>query len=106
MQGRPQKREDGMSQDSSGPECPVCKGHNRHEALDSQGVILTGMQAMLDKDFQTVKDVFSTLTPWDAHCAITMLLYFVSDICALTGQDIRESVADMRQQVLNAQAQQ
>lgn len=92
--------------DSSGPDCPVCKEHTVADAAASQGILLAGMQAVLDRDHETIKDVYSTLTQWDAHVAITMLLMFVSDMCGLLGQDVRESLADMRRQVLSVQADQ
>lgn len=90
----------------SGPKCPVCKDRDQSDALASQNVLLMGMQAILDRDNQAIKDVYSTLTAWDAHCAITMMLGFIGDICMMLGEDVRESVADMRRQVQNAQAQQ
>lgn len=91
--------------DSDEVECPVCNRHSAIQAADSQGLLLTGMQAVLDRDKEQIEAVFSQLTAWDAHCAITMLLYFISDLCAVLGQDLRESLAEMRQQVTDAQAQ-
>lgn len=86
-------------------ECPVCKDRTRQDALESQSVLLTGMQAVLDRDDAQIKAVYSTLTAWDCHCAITMMLAFIADLCAVLGQDVRESLAEMRRQVQSAQAQ-
>lgn len=89
---------------SDSVECPVCDEHTFAEAAASQGLLLTGMQAVLDRDKETIKAVYDSLTPWDAHCAITMLLMFVGDLCLAYGQDVRQSLKEMRAQVTDAQA--
>lgn len=86
-------------------DCPVCKEHTESDAIASQGVLFSGMQAILDKDHATVQAVYESLTPWDAHVAITMLLTYAEDICFLTDQDLRECLVAMRQEVLSAQAE-
>lgn len=87
------------------PDCPVCKEHTESDAIASQGVLFSGMQAILDRDHATVQAVYDSLTPWDAHVAITLLLSYAEDICFLTDQDLPECLALMRQEVLSAQAE-
>lgn len=90
---------------SDSVECPVCDKHTFADAAASQGVLLAGMQAVLDRDKETIQAVYDSLTQWDAHCAITMLLMFIHDLCQAYGHDVRESLHEMRLQVLNAQAE-
>lgn len=82
--------------------CPVCARHSVDDALASQGMILTGMKALVDQDDAIIEDVFSALTPYDGHTAISLCMMFVGDICMLTGTDPEEALSMLRQRLNEA----
>ena len=94
-------------QDSEEPEtsksCPVCDRHSDDEAIASQQVVMLGAKAILEADDRMVEDIFASLTPFDGHVAISMLLMAISDIALITGQPLSLLVDRYREQLTNAQ---
>lgn len=85
--------------------CPVCKAHPKAEALDSQGLVLTAIEALFKRDHQAINDLYSVFTPWDTHVAITMLAYYMVDFCKLLGIPVQAYVSATRKVLSEKQAQ-
>jgi hypothetical protein len=81
--------------------CPVCKTMNTEQALASQGVVVSGVEAMFKGDFDTVQAVFESASPYDTHIAIVLLADTIDDLCRLVYANPMEYLHDMREQ-LNA----
>lgn len=96
-----------MTQDSDDDDrlCPVCKDHGLSENLQSQGLIITGMQALYDGDENTIRQVAESLTAYDGHTAIGMAAGLVHDLSMITGLPIETWLKNYRQALNEAQAE-
>lgn len=92
------------SSDSRRIGCPVCSEHTTEEALQSQGVVLTGVEALLNKDDALIRDVSAMMTDYDAHTAVSLLAMAFLDMCRLTGSSVEDAINHYRQLLNAAQA--
>lgn len=92
-----------MPDSSNEPACPVCKNHTAEEAVTSQGVIITGIEAIMNRDDKTIEMVYESLSTYDAHVAITLLAQTLADICEMAGASMEQVLLQYRQD-LNAEA--
>ena len=87
---------------ASEPNCPVCKAHTREEALQSDGVVLTGVEAILGQSDDLVTDVYKSLTPYDGHTAITWIAQLLLLLESLTGADAHDMLKKHRKHLNEA----
>lgn len=92
------------SDDSQKVNCPVCRRHTPQEALQAQGVVLSGVEAYLGGNGQVVEDVYRTLNRYDAHTAITMYSLLLLEFSGLLGLEVEDLIAHYRKQLNDAQA--
>lgn len=94
-----------MTSDSSGrPDvtCAVCLRHTRADALAAQGVVLTGVEALLHGDNATMEAINSSMTRFIAHTAISLYAQLIEDIAYNLGADLDDLLAQYRR-ALNEQ---
>ena len=65
-------------------ECPVCATKTDRERWEAEGLILTGVQAIIERDTPTVQAVYDQLTAFEGHAAISLYALLFSDMCELT----------------------
>lgn len=80
-----------MSEETQ-PRCPVCKDHSADENVGARGAVTSGAIALLEQDFDKMRDLHSVLTPYDAHMAITLYALAVYDMCAMLGGGVKEAI--------------
>lgn len=84
--------------------CPVCATKTKREAMESQLLVLTGVEAIFNKDKSTVQAVFDSLTPYDGHTAISLLALEMADMFDMYNQlgaqvDVKATMANYRAKV-------
>lgn len=89
--------------DDKPPACPVCARHTDSDAIASQQVIFMGLNAMIGRDNQMVEDVFTNLSNYDGHVAISLLALALGDISMMTGIPMQAMVDKYRENLTNAQ---
>lgn len=87
------------------PECPVCLQHNKQEALQSQGIVLSGIEAMFNKDRVMIEALYGSFTPYDCHTAISLYAQLVDEISFMTGRDPLALLASIRADINAAQTE-
>ncbi len=85
--------------------CPVCRKHSDPDSLAAQQVVLRGCQAILEKDDQMIEDIYSILTPYDGHTAISLFLAALIDISKMTGIPLQAMIGQYRANLSAAQTQ-
>lgn len=84
--------------------CPVCATKTKQEAMESQLLVLTGVEAIFNHDRETVKAVYDSLTPYDGHTAISLLALEMADMFDMYNQlgaqvDVKATMANYRAKV-------
>jgi copper homeostasis protein CutC len=91
-------------EDEEGPHCPVCRDFTATDNLQSQGLVVTGITALFEQDEETIKTVFSSLTPYDGHTAIGMCAAFLQELEHITGAPVEQWLTLYRKALNAAQA--
>ena len=63
---------------------------------DAEGIVLTGLKAVIDNDDETLSLLQSTLTPDDYRTAISVLADVFQDVALLLDKDIHEMLEHFR----------
>lgn len=84
--------------------CPVCDEHTEAEALNSQGLVFTGMKALFEADNATIKNVYDLMTPYDGHTAIGLAAALLHDIAVVLHGDPLQFIESYQQGLNSAQA--
>lgn len=92
------------SSDNEDVHCPVCREHSMKDNLQAQGVVITGIKALLDGDEATIRNVFESLTPYDGHTAIGLSAALLHDLSLITNQSADEFLNHYRKMLNDAQA--
>jgi len=85
--------------------CPVCKQHTAADALQSEGVLLSGIEAMFAQDTAMIEQLYGNFTQYDTHVAITLLAQMYDELAYLMGVDVRDALRLFRADVNAAQAE-
>lgn len=85
--------------DSSEPKCPLCKGHTRREALESQGVVLSAVEAFIKRDDKAILAIDSIMSSYDTHCAISLYALAYMEIAGAIGVDPMDMIAKERNHI-------
>lgn len=84
--------------------CPVCDEFSDVENMQSQGLVFSGMKALFESDDDTIKSVYSVLTPYDGHTAIGVAAALLHDMAVMMGGDPLQFIATYQQGLNRAQA--
>ena len=79
--------------------CPVCSDHSQEDATTSEGIVLTGVKAIVNGDTETIELLQSTLTLFDAHTAISILADIFIDIAEIFSADVNAILDHFRKQL-------
>jgi hypothetical protein len=79
--------------------CPVCQNKTLLESLEAEGLVLTGVKAILDQDAPTIVDVMKVSDQYTAHTAISLYAKSLYDISEIIGADWRVILETFREQV-------
>lgn len=87
------------SDDRTNVSCPVCKTHNRDDAIGAQGMILTAAKALISGDSSTITAAATVSDRYAFHLAVTMYVDLLDQYGLLTGQTVDQMLDDMRGQL-------
>lgn len=82
--------------------CPVCQAKSLTEAIEADLMVLSCVEAFLQKDEERLKLLMDGFTAYDAHAACSLLATTIASMCAMVGRDMQEAIDDFRSD-LNAQ---
>ena len=86
------------------PTCPVCHTRTKREALESQLVVWSGVEAIAEADSDKVQFIYENLTQYDGHTAISLLAAQLGELFEMIAQmgslvDIPATLANYRRHV-------
>lgn len=91
--------------DHDRPLCPVCLKHSQRDALEAEGLIISGIKAFLDMDVESTQLVYEQLTGWHAHVAISLYALLVADMAEAFHTDVDETLDEWRSRIHDSLAQ-
>lgn len=82
--------------------CPVCATHTQKDALESEALVLSAVEALFRADGEQILAIQASLMPYDFHSAVGLYAKSILDICNLVEVTPAETLKQYRLRINEA----